>query len=170
MIKNTRNNRLMGSIDGPSDVSYRLFVRDFIEDIEFSRPFAVTLTMNSVQWRSHSQNFRHFMNRLNQSFLKSGYRRYGKRLTVVPIIEGTRDVRPHYHCIIDNPFPERDREFVETLKESWNKTLLGQSKVQVEPMESNKWISYITKLSSKSNIRESVDWENISLPPGGEVI
>ena len=69
----------MGSIDGPSDVSYRLFVRDFIEDIEFSRPFAVTLTMNSVQWRSHSQNFRHFMNRLNQSFLKSGYRRYGKR-------------------------------------------------------------------------------------------
>ena len=143
MIKNTRNNRLMGSIDGPSDVSYRLFVRDFIEDIEFSRPFAVTLTMNSVQWRSHSQNFRHFMNRLNQSFLKSGYRRYGKRLTVVPIIEGTRDVRPHYHCIIDNPFPERDREFVKTLKDSWNKTLLGQSKVQVEPMESNKWISYI---------------------------
>jgi hypothetical protein len=38
MIKNTRNNRLMGSIDRPSDVSYRLFVRDFIEDIEFSRP------------------------------------------------------------------------------------------------------------------------------------
>jgi hypothetical protein len=47
---------------------------------------------------------------------------------------------------------------------------LGQSKVQVEPMESNKWISYITKLSSKSDIRESVDWENISLPAGGEVI
>ena len=90
MSKNTRKNRSMGSIDGPADVSYRLFVRDFIEDIEFSRPFAVTLTMNSVQWRSHSQNFRHFMNRLNQSFLKSGYRRYGKRLTVVPIIEGTR--------------------------------------------------------------------------------
>jgi hypothetical protein len=82
MIKNTRNNRLMGSIDGLSDVSYRLFVRDFIEDIEFSRPFAVTLTMNSVQWRSHSQNFRHFMNRLNQSFLKSGYRRYGKKILV----------------------------------------------------------------------------------------
>ena len=34
MIKNTRNNRLMGSIDGPYDVSYRLFVRDFIEDGE----------------------------------------------------------------------------------------------------------------------------------------
>ncbi|MFT6724884.1 MAG: hypothetical protein ACJARN_001753, partial [Arenicella sp.] len=52
MIKNTRKNRLMGSIDGPFDVSYRLFVKDFIEDIEFSSPFAVTLTMNSVQWRS----------------------------------------------------------------------------------------------------------------------
>ena len=164
------NNRVTRYISSPLDVLYRDFMRDYLQQIDLKNPFAVTLTMNSVQWRSHSQNFRHFMNRLNQSFLKSGYRRYGKRLTVMPIIEGTRDVRPHYHCIIDNPFPERDREFVKTLKESWNKTLLGQSKVQVEPMESNKWISYITKLSSKSDIRESVDWENISLPPGGEVI
>lgn len=164
------NNRVTRYLSSPLDVLYRDFMRDYIQQTDLKNPFAVTLTMNSVQWRSHSQNFRHFMNRLNQSFLKSGYRRYGKRLTVIPIIEGTRDVRPHYHCIIDNPFPERDREFVNTLKESWNKTLLGQSKVQVEPMESNKWISYITKLSSKSDIRESVDWENISLPPGGEVI
>lgn len=164
------NNRVTRYLSSPLDVFYRDFMRDYIQQTDLKNPFAVTLTMNSVQWRSHSQNFRHFMNRLNQSFLKSGYRRYGKRLTVIPIIEGTRDVRPHYHCIIDNPFPERDREFVNTLKESWNKTLLGQSKVQVEPMESNKWISYITKLSSKSDIRESVDWENISLPPGGEVI
>ena len=83
MIKNIEKNRLSGVIDGPCDISYQSFVRVFIHDIELSNPFAVTLTMNSCSWRTHSQNFRHFMNRLNQSYLKNGYRRYGNRLTVI---------------------------------------------------------------------------------------
>jgi len=27
----------------------------------------------------------------------------------MPMIVGTGGVRPHYHWIIDNPFPEKDR-------------------------------------------------------------
>lgn len=163
MIKNIEKNRLSGVIDGPCDISYQSFVREFIHDIELSNPFAVTLTMNSCSWRTHSQNFRHFMNRLNQSYLQNGYRRYGNRLTVIPTREGTRYVRPHYHCVIDNPFPERNDEFRRLVKESWRKTSLGQPRVEVDPMRSDRWIEYMTKLYSKTNFRESIDWENLIL-------
>ena len=107
MIKNIEKNRLSGVINGPCDISYQAFVRGFIHDIELSNPFAVTLTMNSCSWRTHSQNFRHFMNRLNQSYLKNGYRRYGKRLTVIPTREGTRYV----------PFSSKLRELRTPLKD-----------------------------------------------------
>ena len=104
---------------------YQTQVRDWMKDISFINPFAITLTMYSNDWRDYSQNFRHFMNRLNQSFLKSSNRRYGNKLTVLPIREGSKKTHTHYHCVIDNPYPERNDEFVELIRKSWGKTLLG---------------------------------------------
>ena len=165
MIKNIEKNRLPGFIDGPCAISYQSFVREFIHDIELSNPFAVTLTMNSCSWRTHSQNFRHFMSRLNQSFLKTSFRRYGNKLTVIPIMEGNNKTHTHYHCVIDNPYPERNEEFVDLIRESWGNTLLGMSKskysIDIQPMYSDGWIEYITKCSSKSDIKDSVDWDNM---------
>jgi hypothetical protein len=70
-----QENRLLGSMSEVGDVSYRDSIRGYFKDIGFINPFAITVTMSSTVWRSASQNFRHFMNRLNQTFLISSYRR-----------------------------------------------------------------------------------------------
>ena len=118
-----------------NDLEYQKEIRDWIKDIELSNPFAITLTTFSNTKISHSQNFKHFMNRLNQSYLKNSYRRYNQKLTVIPIREGTNHIQTHIHCVIDNP-----------------------------PMYDKGWIDYMTKLTSKSDIKDSVDWSNVYIP------
>ena len=172
--KNIQNNRGTRDIKVVNYLDYQQEVRDWMRDIPFINPFAITLTMYTNEWRDYSQNFRHFMNRLNQSFLKSSNTRYGNKLTVIPIREGSKKTHTHYHCVIDNPYPDRNDEFVDLIKRSWAKTLLGLSKskyaIDIQPMYSTGWIEYITKCSSKSDIRDSVDWDNMTLPPDREVI
>ena len=172
--KNTQNNRGTRDIKVVTYLNYQQEVRDWMRDVPFINPFAITLTMYSNEWRDYSQNFRHFMNRLNQSFLKSSNTRYGNKLTVIPIREGSQKTHTHYHCVIDNPYPDRNDELVDLIKRSWGKTLLGLSKskyaIDIQPMYSTGWIEYITKCSSKSDIRDSVDWDNMTLPPERGVI
>ena len=143
---------------------YQDEVRDWINKVDLINPFAITLTMYVNGWRDYSQNFRHFMNRLNQSFLKSSFRRYNKRLTVIPIREGTNHIQTHIHCVIDNPYRDRNREFVRLVKESWSKSVLGRPMIDIQPMYDKGWIDYMTKLTSKSDIKDSVDWSNVYIP------
>ena len=147
-----------------NDLEYQQEIRDWIKDIELSNPFAITLTTFSNTRISHSQNFKHFMNRLNQSYLKNSYRRYNQKLTVIPIREGTNHIQTHIHCVIDNPYPDRNREFVRLVKESWSKSVLGRPMIDIQPMYDKGWIDYMTKLTSKSDIKDSVDWSNVYIP------
>ena len=48
-----------------------------------------------------SQNFRHFMNRLNNKILGSAAKLHGRRLKTVAVIEANADGRLHYHAMID---------------------------------------------------------------------
>ena len=160
----------MNMTDQPKDIVHRDSIREFLRGIDFINPFAVTLTMTSNRFISHSQNFRHFMNRLNQSYLRNSYRRYGVRLTVIPIKEENKIVRPHFHCVIDNPFPERDREFVNLVKTCWKETVLGQGQIDIQRMVDFGWIDYMTKLEKKGNIADSIDWENMVVPLRGRYI
>ena len=165
MIKNIGKNRETRDIKVVNDLEYQNKVRSWMKEVSFINPFAVTLTMYTNNWRDYSQNFRHFMSRLNQSFLKTSFRRYGNKLTVIPIMEGNNKTHTHYHCVIDNPYPERNEEFVDLIRESWGNTLLGMSKskysIDIQPMYSDGWIEYITKCSSKTDIKDSVDWDNM---------
>lgn len=170
MIKNIEKKRDTGSISETGDVSYRKSIRDYLRQVDLKNPFAITLTMNTVKWMSHSRNFRHFMNRLNQSYLQNSYRKYGNRLTVIPVKEENSTVRPHYHCVIDNPFPERDREFVNLVKTCWKETVLGQGQIDIQRMVDFGWIDYMTKLEKKGNIADSIDWENMVVPLRGRYI
>ena len=167
MIKNTRKNRESRCIEAVNDLEYQKEIRDWIQDIELSNPFAITLTTFSNTKISHSQNFKHFMNRLNQSYLKNSYRRYNQKLTVIPIMEGSKHIQPHIHCVIDNPYPEKDAEFVRLVRQSWSKSVLGRPMIDIQPMYDQGWINYMTKLTSKSDIKDSVDWDNVHLPPAG---
>jgi hypothetical protein len=42
------------------------------------------------------QAFRHFMNLLNRAAYGAAFRRYGKRLRVLPVLEKVRSARPRY--------------------------------------------------------------------------
>jgi hypothetical protein len=139
---------------------------DFLKGIKWENPFAITTNMTPKVWRDVSQNFRHFMNRLNQRLLGNSFRRFGVRLRVLPIIEGCETSNPHYHCIIDNPFPDRDTEFTNAIKEAWWKTELGRTgrtNILVKRMEDDGWLRYMTKRRSKKSLLDSVDWQNTNI-------
>lgn len=139
---------------------YQIDLREFLAGVDWVNPYAVTLTMSTNAWRDTSQNFRHFLNRLNQSYLDNRYRRYGERLSVVPIIEGTANSPIHYHCIIDNPYPDRDEAFLASIRQSWWTTELSKPEINIQRMHSDGWITYITKLRTKTDFTSCVDWQN----------
>jgi len=145
------------------DEVYKSEIRSWLGDIDFINPFAITLTLKSSNFRENNQNIRHFLNRLNQSYLQNSYRRYKKRLTVLVASEGNGDIRNHHHLIIDNPFLDRDREFVRKVRESWIKSELGLRKIEVEKMKGDGWIKYITKFKSKPIYKDSFDFENFHI-------
>ena len=140
-----------------------LALLDFLKDVTWENPFAVTFTMAVNAWRDASQNFRHFINRLNQLFLGSAYRRFGKRLRVLPVLEGNQIISPHYHCVIDNPFPQRNADFIKSVRHAWWKTELRKPEIHIEPMKDDGWIDYILKRRSKPSVLDSVDWQNVNI-------
>ena len=76
---------------------------------------------------------------------------------------GRTYIRPHVHCIIDNPFIDREKEFIKCIRESWGRTMFGQQKVQIDRMRSLNWLSYIMKFRSKKHFKDSVDWTNFHI-------
>ena len=134
---------------------------EYFKQVDFKNPYAVTFTMIHKQWRDFNQNFRHFLNRLNQRIYGKSCRRYGNKITVIPIIEGTTTIRPHYHAVIDNPLIDREAEFRQNVIECWSKTELALPQLHLTQMTDEGWIDYIMKLRTKRNIFDSIDWDNV---------
>jgi hypothetical protein len=139
---------------------YRDAFVEMAEQHHWVDPFAVTLTARREYWRRHSQNFRHFLNRLNCKVLGSAYKRYGRKLTVLAVQEGgTRD-HPHYHCAIDNPFPEQRSKFAKDIEKCWRRTELGLREMSIVPITDAGWFYYMAKGRDKGSYHDSFDWEN----------
>ena len=122
--------------------------------------FAVTLTMKPQSWRQHTQNFRHFMNRLNTGILGNAFGRYGRQLSVLAVIEGDHRDHPHYHCVIDNPRREQRSIFVESIEQCWNDTELGLPENSITPDADIVWFRYMAKIRDKDEYYDAFDWEN----------
>jgi hypothetical protein len=81
-------------------------LRGLFDPSRFQNPAAVTLTMKKrVGGRNAdsilaSENFRQFMNRLNNKILGSAAKLHGRRLKTVAVIESNADGRLHYHAMI----------------------------------------------------------------------
>ena len=82
-------------------------------------------------------------------------------MTVIPVIEENKIVRPHYHCVIDNPYLERNMVFANLIRTCWTETSLGQRQIDIQKMVGFGWIDYMTKVAKKGNIADSVDWDNV---------
>lgn len=148
-------------------------------DIEHWRsPHAVTLTMKQgvrdpmepasatefLTSEKAVQNFRHFMNLLNRRVLGKRFQHHGKALSVIPVIEGTKQKRYHYHAIIDCPRADLQEVFPDLIREAWVKTKFGYYEVNIDQNCDDGWTKYISKLRDKTSISDSIDWTNYHNP------
>ena len=146
------------------------------------RPFCdVTLTLKQAR-RSEKgawikvddypckQAFRHFMNRLNRAIYGAAFRRYGKRVRVLPVLEkgevrasalrswerGTSG-RWHIHCAIELPAHLDAVALEKLIRRCWAKVELGYGRILVRDCANAGWINYMLKGRQKSEFDDFLD-------------
>jgi hypothetical protein len=116
------------------------------------------------------QAFRHFMNLLNRTVYGAAFRRHGKRLRVLPVLEKGevraralrscergRSGRWHIHCAIELP-PHFDAIALERLiHRCWAKVEWGCSRILVRDCANAGWIHYMLKDRQKSEFDGFLD-------------
>src|SRR3984893_16180427 len=109
------------------------------------------------------QAFRHFMSLLNRAVYGAAFRRYGKRLRVLPVLEkgevraralrswerGTSG-RWHIHCAIELPSHFDAIVLERLIRDAWAKVEWGHGRILVRDGANAGWISYMLKDRQKS--------------------
>jgi len=163
VINNTEINKSKGS---GMTKDYRSAAAMWINTLQNKPAFAVTFTMKGTDRNDLStrlrcqQNMRHFLNLLNQRLFKNSYRRYGKRVEVVPVLELSNWQRLHYHLTIVKPDCIDGRAFHELIHECWLDTDLANFENVVKPVADKGWTNYLVK---KLNSTAELDIENIHI-------
>ncbi len=154
---------------------YREAFRSFVDLSKFVNPHSVTLTLKQSVVVHHGRlpihiridhnravrNFRHFMNRLNRRVYGHSSCRHGKRVQVIPVLEGGELTRLHYHCVIDCPRAELTETFPDMIRKCWLHTDYGYDQIDVQPRSDSGWVNYISKFRTKSEFDQSIDWINL---------
>jgi hypothetical protein len=143
--------------------------RSFFKNFNWTDPVAVTLTFKKgiqIDQRpimasddDYRRNVRYFLNFLN----KDVYRSLARKAWLI----NAGSVREtgcfggiHYHLVLDKP-PHLSLEmYTALIHEAWNRTLWGHHIVEVTPDGGDRWINYMTKLRSKENYADAIDWTN----------
>jgi hypothetical protein len=116
------------------------------------------------------QAFRHFMNLLNRTVYGAAYRRYGKRLRVLPVLEkgevrasalrswerGTSG-RWHIHCAIELPTHVDAIALEKLIRHCWAKVELGYGRILIRDCANAGWINYMLKDRQKSKFDGFLD-------------
>ena len=116
------------------------------------------------------QAFRHFMNLLNRTVYGAAFRRYGKRLRVLPVLEkgevraralrswerGTSG-RWHIHCAIELPSHYDAVALERLVRDCWAKVQCGCGRILVRDGANAGWIHYMLKGRQKSEFDSFVD-------------
>jgi hypothetical protein len=109
------------------------------------------------------QAFRHFMNLLNRAVYGAAFRRHGKRLRVLPVLE-RGEVRAgalrkcdsatfgrwHIHCAIELPSHVAAVVLEKLIRVCWAKVEWGHSRILVRDGTNAGWVSYMLKGRQKS--------------------
>jgi hypothetical protein len=109
------------------------------------------------------QAFRHFMNLLNRAVFGAAFRRHGKRLRVLPVLEKgevrTRALptwecgasgRWHIHCAIELPSHLDAVALEKLIRHCWTKVEWGYGRILVRDGTNAGWIDYMLKDRQKS--------------------
>ena len=116
------------------------------------------------------QAFRHFMNLLNRAVYGAAFRRYGKRLRVLPVLEkgeiragalrpcdrGTSG-RWHVHCAIELPSHFDGIGLEKLIRKCWTKVEWGYGRILVRDSADAGWIEYMLKDRQKSEFDGFID-------------
>ncbi len=144
-------------------------LRGLFDPSRFQNPAAVTLTMKKrVGGRNAdsilaSENFRQFMNRLNNKILGSAAKLHGRRLKTVAVIESNADGRLHYHALINRPHYCSFEAFKEAVTDQWLRTDFGYRHVDIQDAANAGWTNYMLKLRQKISLLDAIDWNNCHL-------
>jgi hypothetical protein len=116
------------------------------------------------------QAFRHFMNLLNRAVYGPAFRRYGKRLRVLPILEKGevraralcswergRSGRWHIHCAIELPSHFDAIALESLIHHCWGKVEWGYDRILVRGGANAGWINYMLKDRQKSEFDGFLD-------------
>jgi adenine-specific DNA methylase len=147
-----------------SDLKGRL--KEYLFNVDIKDCIGLTLTLKQqiqnqkLDRISSSQNLHHFLNLLNSKCYGNGFKRYGKRLKVIPVLENSKNNRLHYHLTIQNPFPNDLTRFIYLINSCWMKTKFGHSHTHIHENIDKGWIDYKTKFR---NEKDEVDWLNCCL-------
>ncbi len=127
--------------------------------ISYSCPLTHTLKYEKISEGLAHYNCINFANRLNTKVYKNAYKRYGKKLDMVSVVEGgKKDLREyarddkniHAHIAVEKPEHLSFGEFKNIIQDCWTNTTWG------------KYITKITLLKSKTGyanyqIKDSLD-------------
>jgi hypothetical protein len=116
------------------------------------------------------QAFRHFSNLLNRAVYKAAFRRHGKRLRILPVLEkgevrvsalpfaerGTSG-RYHIHCAIELPAHLDAVDLEDLIRDCWARVEWGYDQLLVRDCTNTGWINYMLKLTQKSQFEEPLD-------------
>lgn len=142
-------------------------IRDWLDRGDWSDWFAVTLTMKQ-KFRSESgelvfldvdkasQNLRHFLSVTNTDTFGNAFRRYNKRLEVIPVFEYDDSIHLHFHLFIKKPQRYTASRFAWVIRKNWSKTDWGLWSIDIVEDADYGWLKYITK-------KTSVEFENVDL-------
>jgi hypothetical protein len=114
--------------------------------------------------------FRHFMNLLNRAVYGAAFRRYGKRVRVLPVLEkgevracalrswerGTSG-RWHIHCAIELPSHFDAVALENLIRDCWAKVEWGCARILVRDGANAGWINYMLKDRQKSEFDGLLD-------------
>jgi hypothetical protein len=116
------------------------------------------------------QAFRHFTNLLNKGVYGSAFRRYGKRLRVLPVLEKgevrASGLRPwergtsgrwHIHCAIELPLHFDAFALERLIRVCWAQVDLGYGRILVRDGANAGWVNYMLKDRQKSEFDGLLD-------------
>jgi len=137
-------------------------ILNFIPKFPKEQTLAVTLTMKQqsrglkLDEIKASQNMRHFLNLMNTEHFGPNFKRYNKRLLVIPSLGRSPVGRLHYHLAIKMPDPDLSERFMRTIESFWSKTDFGDKEIKIkDAYDPSGWNYYLTKADAE------IDWENI---------
>lgn len=140
-------------------------VRDYLYLKDIHEWFGVSLTLKQrvngevLDEFSCSQNLRHFLNVFNKKTFGNSFKRFGKRVEVISVMEKSNRDRLHYHLVLKNPYPDNPERTENSIREIWNRSRWGYGEIHIDRIIDNGWIDYITKDFGD----DSIDWVNCHL-------